>query len=448
MKPFYILSNWIIMRIPIERLSGNVHKLEQDLAGLSPGKKQEGVKEFYTKKLTVFLTILFWGVGISLLAEVILGGENAWISDNLLQRPNYGEGSRETEIEAYIEGETEETLISVQVNERKYTVKELQNIFERSMKEIDSMISGSNQSLDEVRSDLLLPSDLENGTVSVEWSVIPAEVMDAQGKIINIQKEEGELVELRATLKCQEQEAEYTLYAHVFPPIQTEAEAYMSAIREEIIAADESSVYEPVLELPSEVEGKRIDWARQKTPVGAVLFALCLAAAVFTMTRSFQNIKKSAEYRKRQLILDYPELLLKMNVLLGAGLTINAVVTKVAMEYKKHRGKELHYVYEELLAACHEMQTGVAEASAYERFGKRCQLTCYVKLGSILSQNLKKGSKGLIELLETEMLTGMEERKNEARRLGEEAGTKLLIPMISMLMVVLIILMVPAFLSF
>ena len=42
----------------------------------------------------------------------------------------------------------------------------------------------------------------------------------------------------------------------------------------------------------------------------------------------------------------------------------------------------------------------------------------------------------------------MDGRRQLARKLGEEAGTKLLLPMILMLMVVLVILMVPAVMAF
>ena len=94
------------------------------------------------------------------------------------------------------------------------------------------------------------------------------------------------------------------------------------------------------------------------------------------------------------------------------------------------------------------MKSGVAEGTAYENFGRRCQLPNYIKMGSLLSQNLKKGSKGLVSLLEKEALSSMEERKNTARKLGEQAGTKLLFPMLLLFGVVLIILIVPAFLSF
>ena len=99
---------------------------------------------------------------------------------------------------------------------------------------------------------------------------------------------------------------------------------------------------------------------------------------------------------------------------------------------------------EEILETCFEMRNGVGEARAYENFGSRCQIEAYRKLGSLLAQNLKKGSKGLIHILETEAAEGMEERKQQAKKLGEEAGTKLLIPMMMMLVLVMGILVIPS----
>ena len=50
-------------------------------------------------------------------------------------------------------------------------------------------------------------------------------------------------------------------------------------------------------------------------------------------------------------------------------------------------------------------------------------------------------------MLRLEGIHAFEERKALAKRLGEEAGTKLLLPMFFMLAVVMIIIIVPAFLS-
>ena len=89
----------------------------------------------------------------------------------------------------------------------------------------------------------------------------------------------------------------------------------------------------------------------------------------------------------------------------------------------------------------------MTEMESYENFGRRCNVQAYIRLGALLSQNLRKGTKGLVELLKMESIQAFEERKARAKKLGEEAGTKMLIPMFLMLAVVLVIVIVPAFLS-
>ena len=66
----------------------------------------------------------------------------------------------------------------------------------------------------------------------------------------------------------------------------------------------------------------------------------------------------------------------------------------------------------------------------------------------ILIQNLRTGNRGLCELLVQEAAVAFEERKALARKLGEEAGTKMLLPLIMMLGIVIAIIMVPAMQSF
>lgn len=50
-------------------------------------------------------------------------------------------------------------------------------------------------------------------------------------------------------------------------------------------------------------------------------------------------------------------------------------------------------------------------------------------------------------MLRMEAVQALEDRKSRARQLGEEAGTRLLIPMLLMLIIVITIVVVPAFLS-
>ena len=63
-------------------------------------------------------------------------------------------------------------------------------------------------------------------------------------------------------------------------------------------------------------------------------------------------------------------------------------------------------------------------------------------------QNLKKGNKELLSVMQQEAKASFEERRNTARKLGEEAETKLLLPMIVMLAITMLIIIIPAYYSF
>ena len=71
-----------------------------------------------------------------------------------------------------------------------------------------------------------------------------------------------------------------------------------------------------------------------------------------------------------------------------------------------------------------------------------------MKLSGLLEQNRKNGSKNLRETLRLEMAEAFEQRKHQARRMGEKAGTKLLVPLFLLLGVVMVMIMIPAWTAF
>ena len=111
---------------------------------------------------------------------------------------------------------------------------------------------------------------------------------------------------------------------------------------------------------------------------------------------------------------------------------------------KKEKSRKIHYIYEEMISTINDMVRGIPEAEAYERFGRRLQLLPYMKLSAMLSQNLKKGNKRLIEQLRLTSIDALIQRRDTMKQLGEEASSKLLFPMMLQFMLILIIVMVPA----
>ena len=133
---------------------------------------------------------------------------------------------------------------------------------------------------------------------------------------------------------------------------------------------------------------------------------------------------------------------------MGAGMTIRNAFFKMGEDYKKQSNQRKRYVYEEIAMVCYELQSGRSETEAYDRLGKRCQVQAYMKLSALLSQNIRKGSNDLLQMLRQEADNAFTERKGLAKKLGEEAGTKLLLPMMIMLCIVMVIIIIPAYFSF
>ncbi|MCC8137293.1 MAG: secretion protein F [Clostridiales bacterium] len=460
------LGGRLAERLRLDRPGKGSRELHEELSALSVGSRT-AVKEYYARKMAAVLLILGLGLVLTLVCFLAFGTGGGYMELASVLRPGYGEGDRTETLTVQVEGEERSQELNVTVQERKYTDEEKQQILRYALDELEQLLPGQNESLDHVQSALAFVDSLQDGAVSVSWTTDPYGVIGADGSIVSAEAEEGTLVEMQAVLNCDGLEAIYSACANVFPPDLTEEERLADSILEEVARADEESSYESELVLPSSAAGRELVWFSEEraNPALSVL-AMTLIFCVCICLQMDNQVHTKAAERKKQLLLDYPDLMWKLTMLLGAGMSIRGAFVRISEEYQRNRRqdgaaerergrgrdrkKQLQprYVYEEVIRTCQEMQSGVGEAQAYERFGKRCQLPEYIRLGSVLSQNLRKGAKGLTVLLEMEAEASLNERKNHARKIGEQAGTKLLLPMILMLVIVLTVLMVPAFLSF
>ena len=70
-----------------------------------------------------------------------------------------------------------------------------------------------------------------------------------------------------------------------------------------------------------------------------------------------------------------------------------------------------------------------------------------MRFASLITSSLQTGGRNTRKLLEEEMEEAFKQRKDLARRRGEEASTKLLLPMFLILGTVMIMVVAPAFLT-
>lgn len=371
-----------------------------------------------------------------------------------IQRNDYGNGSTTHSLQVTIDGEEQKDSLEIDVDEKRYTKEEISRVFKQAFRELEPLMLGENESLDEVRSNLRLVTQIPGEPVEVSWELDRYDLMNIYGELNekNLAEEpEGAVVNLKAYLTYTEDESMQALEqmsARVYPPKLSGDEKRAAQVKQAIVEEEERSREEDVLRLPGEVEGRKVELHNPDNPRGWYVLALGPVICLLLVSLQKQNEQKEKEERERQMMLDYPEIMNKLTLLIGAGMTVKKAWEKIVQDYERQKESlGVRYAYEEMAAAYREMQSGVTEAESYERFGRRCGLKAYRKLAGLLDQNLRKGTKGLTALLGAESQQAFEERKASAKRRGEEAGTKLLVPMFFMLAMVLVIVIIPAFLS-
>ncbi len=395
----------------------------------------------------VILTLV---LGVFLLVSDFIRSETQ--IDGVFERNSYGKGGRTEEINVEIQGKEEKIPVEVEIAERQYSPEEVRKMFGRIIRKMEGLILGENVSLDRIEYNMNLLTQIPDEPVEVTWELDRYDVMNIRGELQpDFLNEEGTLVALNAVLTYSENKEEQALFqctAQVFPNMPDDETKTKDQIEDAIRKREEESRTSKDLKLPEKISNKEASYYRKMDSRGLVLIMMSVLMGVLLYALEIQNQRKEQENRKQQMILDYPEIVNKMTLFLGAGMTAKRAWRKIAEDYS--RQKELwgeRYAYEEMKVSCREMDSGIAESESYENFGRRCDVQMYIKFGALLSQNLRKGTKGMTQLLKSESVQAFEERKARAKRLGEEAGTKLLLPMFLMLAVVLVIVIVPAFLS-
>lgn len=364
-------------------------------------------------------------------------------------RKSYGEGEKVEEYEVEVEGETEHHNVQVEVGELQYTESEVEQLFEDVMHTLDAVVLGENESFDCVTYDLNLVTELEEYPVFLQWDLDSYEVMGVDGTIREDKvSKDGTLVQLRGTISYYDAQTVYVRNLLVCEPVREGSEKLRYDIQQEVQKREKETKEEAEFSLPQEVDGKALSWSQKQEKHWYYVLLIGVASSVYLVYREKEQKKQKARQRREELLREYPGMISKFTMLLGTGTTVRGAWEKIVQNYEQQKiqmGKK--EVYEEMAKTYREIQGGIAEAEAYEKFGKHCEVMAYVKFGAMLSQNLRKGSKGISEILRMEAIQSFETRKSTAKRLGEEAGTKLLAPMLGMLFVVLIMVMVPALLT-
>ena len=157
---------------------------------------------------------------------------------------------------------------------------------------------------------------------------------------------------------------------------------------------------------------------------------------------SFKDVKKKVEERHTKISMELPELTNQILILSGAGLTLKGALIKIAKEMPAEGP-----LYVALQKAVDRMSLGATDEQALDGLVSSCNTIEVRRFVSVLLQNMHRGGTDVLIALSEIGKELWAERRATAQRIAEETSTKLLFPMVLMLLAVIILVAVPAVMS-
>lgn len=364
-----------------------------------------------------------------------------------------GVGGRKKDIELTLSADDvcEKYPYTLTVEPVKVTEQEAKSLMEQAKKEIEDSFVKEGQTTDYVTECVNMKTSYVSGTVSAEWFFSDYKNIDTEGNILEDHLDEkGAIIVAKVELTCGAYKELYEFPFIIYPRKRNQVEQLISDI-DDYIEMQQSKEGKEDIQLPDCISGIPLSWSQKKEYLALKILLLeGLVILFFPLVR--RSRKKEADKKRREaFMLDYPEMVSKINVLVGAGMTIKQAWHTISARYINNREKNAIpeiQLFEEMVKTEREIRDGKSERIAYQNFGDRIGIPEYHRFVRLIVSNLQKGNRGLCELLEQESEKAFAERRLLARRLGEEAGTKLLFPMMMMLGIVMAIVIVPALSNF
>lgn len=170
-----------------------------------------------------------------------------------------------------------------------------------------------------------------------------------------------------------------------------------------------------------------------------ILILAVMILIAFLLFYYFGNApKRKIEERSDELLSEFSEVVSKLALLTDAGMILREAWEEVA---NSSHGT----IYDEMKIAVSDMQNGISDAEAIRLFGNRCMIPEIKKFTSTLMQGLSKGNKELSIMLTAQSSEVWELKRQLVKRKGEQAQSKLLVPMILMFIGILVMIMIPIF---
>lgn len=434
------IYRWLLHRGLIH--TDTTRKLITGLYGGTMQQTEQSVEAYYVQMISRILLIVIVTILFCVCSVVIDGCQQEETVH--VVRQGYGEAGDVLTV-VYEDDAKDMQEINLEIDAVAYRPEELDEKFAQGFQYLEGVMLGENEDEKNIVCNLNLETAIPDSGLSVTWYSDNYERIADTGKIDNLDMNEPETVWLTLELAYGER-TERRDYAVQLQPSNSGTEMW-EQVKAELEETIQENIYEQEFDLPSKVQGMNIQTAVSEVHTWLVFLLLGVGGAALLAVRQRSRLQEQMKQRKQLLLQEYPYFMNQILLYTSAGTTVLGAIERMLHQYENVRKTE-QPLYQELLRLKNEIHTGVFQEQAYFNFGRRIGLLPYIKASSLFAQQIRKGGGGIEEQLEFEEHDAFEKRKELARKAGEEAGTKLLFPMILLMILSMVLVMYPALMSF
>lgn len=368
-----------------------------------------------------------------------------------IERAEYGEPGKAVTVIAETEYEgnvmTRKAVLDVQA--KKLSKDEIKARFEKCRKDLPKIILADNESESNIESDLNLISFHEKTGVSISWVSSRPDLIDENGTVYPKPEKDNGYVLLTATMGLEGQTEEWKCnLKHGMKLNEGNADVGLEKGIKDLRKQTGDSG-EDFVSLPSEFDsGLKIKWKTARENNCFIYAAIAAILAVFIYSKRKADQSKAAAERREAIEKEFPYFLDKLVMLLSAGIILSEAVERIAEDYVKYSAdKNRSLFYEELAFSVRSMKESNSSFSEeLMKLSRRLDVREFARLSVILRDSLESGM-DMVSKLEEESIMIWGERKSSVQKLGRTADTKLVFPLVIILLVLIIIVMAPALLQ-
>ncbi len=411
---------------------------------LYPGKTRTEVQDILWKELAEKLAVGAAAMIFFLILAVCLAGSKK--DSQGIVRPAPGASSIKQEVLLWTEDNWKS--FELEIGALEFTEEQIEALHRKVVQYLEAVVLAENESWESVKTDLLFPEKIPEETGKIYWSTDNSRLLTAEGEVKNIELTSPEQVKITAKIYYGSEFRCFSKLVTVCPIEYTKEETVLRQVQLELCRREQESRTAERFVLPESVLGHVVKEA-EESGFGVSTFFVMLAVVVPLLLYSnyFGTLDSRQKKRKEQAESGYLGFVTKLSFMMAAGITVRQAFGRLAEEYEKTYGDK-HMLTAELKVTKQELDTGHSEQEAYEAFGQRVGVLAYRRLASLLTQNVSRGVQGIRNLLLLEAKEVMAQERAGIKEKGEQAGTKLLFPMMGLLFLVFAILLVPAFQTF